>query len=668
MAEGRQRGVEADGAARQRPALAAPGWCWTQRPPPSSSEPGTKVASACHSVGAGAHIACGSGRMTRDRAIALELAAVAAVDQPPVLPGLGDQGLQFAHAARTAGTPIVARAARAGDHPRARRADVVERHGEQRVDDLRRVDQAAVDGQLPGDVMGLAPGRFERHQQAGPRLRPHPVELALGDRRGGLGDDLLDQRERRRRLAARRRGVDVEQAGVVIGMQGRADRIGQPAVLADLLEQPRRRAAADHVGEQARGIIIGRGVARRREGQGQLRLLARMAADGASPPTKRAGSWPAAVPGREARRRCCLGQLHQLVMVDLAGGDQGHALPAIMRVAPVAEVVDARRRRWSIPRRGSSGPAPGPRRRPPTNRRTPCRSACRALRPAPGGRRPSPAPGRLRRNAARRIMSASSSTASGTCSAMTEAVKLVASRSVAALRSPPTSSIASLSSRARAAAGALEHHMLEQMGDAVQRRRLGARADLGEQADGGGLQAGHGMAGDPQARTRASSAASPSWLVLLPPALAERQRVDQRGDEGEQEPLDGIGKVVVGDRGGRRAACSPPGRRARSPTTSRMRLRLSGAMIPLTSPALPAGAGIGVLRPAEFDRHARPFGAAAAVGDMDEAGLARRDSRRRPSAARSRRRQWPVACRNKGRSSPIGMVGKAIGGSPWAAS
>src|SRR5436190_20585393 len=46
----------------------------------------------------------------RDRSVALELLAVAAVDQAPIGPGLGDECRQFAHAARTAGTPMVATA------------------------------------------------------------------------------------------------------------------------------------------------------------------------------------------------------------------------------------------------------------------------------------------------------------------------------------------------------------------------------------------------------------------------------------------------------------------------------------------------------------------------------------------------------------------------------
>src|SRR4030095_11921179 len=45
-----------------------------------------------------------------DRAITLKFATVTAINQAPVVPGLGDQGLQIAHAARTAGNPIVARA------------------------------------------------------------------------------------------------------------------------------------------------------------------------------------------------------------------------------------------------------------------------------------------------------------------------------------------------------------------------------------------------------------------------------------------------------------------------------------------------------------------------------------------------------------------------------
>src|SRR5687768_9680475 len=45
-----------------------------------------------------------------DGAVPFELAAVAAVDQAPIVPRLGDQGDEIRHAARAAGMPMVARA------------------------------------------------------------------------------------------------------------------------------------------------------------------------------------------------------------------------------------------------------------------------------------------------------------------------------------------------------------------------------------------------------------------------------------------------------------------------------------------------------------------------------------------------------------------------------
>src|SRR5690242_21477395 len=47
-----------------------------------------------------------------ERAVSLELLPIAAIDQTPVRPGLGNDCGEIAHAARTAGTPIVAVARR----------------------------------------------------------------------------------------------------------------------------------------------------------------------------------------------------------------------------------------------------------------------------------------------------------------------------------------------------------------------------------------------------------------------------------------------------------------------------------------------------------------------------------------------------------------------------
>ena len=53
--------------------------------------------------------------------------------------------------------------------------------------------------------------------------------------------------------------------------------------------------------------------------------------------------------------------------------------------------------------------------------------------------------------------------------------------------------------RAERRAGALERHVLEQVGDAVDLGRLVARADIDPDAERGGLQAGHVLADDAQA-------------------------------------------------------------------------------------------------------------------------------------------------------------------------
>jgi len=57
-----------------------------------------------------------------------------------------------------------------------------------------------------------------------------------------------------------------------------------------------------------------------------------------------------------------------------------------------------------------------------------------------------------------------------------------------------------------AALGALERHVFEQMGDAVDGRRLVARADADPDADGGGLDPRHRIGGDGEAAVEAGEA------------------------------------------------------------------------------------------------------------------------------------------------------------------
>ena len=181
------------------------GRCWTQRPPPSSSEPGTKVASGSQSSRAGAHIACGSGRTTLNVAVALELLAIAAIDQAPVGPRLGDQRGEVAHAARTAGTPMVAVAARPAKH-RSRRPLAPLPGSPRRA--ARRPRPARPAGRKPP---AAAPRRTPaRHGVSRCISSPaaaraaDPLELALGHAADAVAQDLVDQLRRRRRPRAAR--------------------------------------------------------------------------------------------------------------------------------------------------------------------------------------------------------------------------------------------------------------------------------------------------------------------------------------------------------------------------------------------------------------------------------------------------------------------------------
>src|SRR5688500_12352687 len=109
MAERRQRGVEAHIAARQRPVA--------RHRAVLDPTPAAFLIRSGHEgrvrVPVGARRRphrLGLGPDHRDRAVAFEFSPAAAVDQPPIVPRLGDQRGEIAHAARAAGTPMLARA------------------------------------------------------------------------------------------------------------------------------------------------------------------------------------------------------------------------------------------------------------------------------------------------------------------------------------------------------------------------------------------------------------------------------------------------------------------------------------------------------------------------------------------------------------------------------
>ena len=187
--------------------------------------------------------------------------------------------------------------------------------------------------------MGLAPRALHRHQQAGPGLGADPVDLALADGLGGVGDDLLDQLGRGGALAARGGGVDREQADVAIGIEARIDGVGEAAILAQLLEQARRHAAADRVREQPRGVIIRMELGRAGEAEREMGLVAGGAADPVA----------AGKAGGLGRRRWCrrklaeqaVGELDEPGMIRPCRRRPDERLPArYWLCAPVVEIVD----------------------------------------------------------------------------------------------------------------------------------------------------------------------------------------------------------------------------------------------------------------------------------------------------------------------------------------
>ena len=191
-----------------------------------------------------------------------------------------------------------------------------------------------------------------------------------------------------------------------------------------------------------------------------------------------------------------LGERDQGLVIDLAGGDQDQAAGAIEVAAPGVEIVDLDRGDARLVAEDRAAERlVGIGGRPEIVEDDVRRRVARLAQFLQHDLLLAGEVGRAR-NAGAATMSESSSMPSGRCSASREAVKLVPSRSVQALRSPPTSSTASLDLARRAAARALEHHMLEQMGEAVEPRRLVARAGIGVEADRDGLEAGHRPARD----------------------------------------------------------------------------------------------------------------------------------------------------------------------------
>ena len=153
-----------------------------------------------------------------------------------------------------------------------------------------------------------------------------PVELVGDD-----VDDFLDPLGR----AAR---ADPEQARVAVALLEGRDLVGQPAFLADALEQARRHSAAEQRVEHREGVtaLVAHRQARRAEQHvGLLGVVddrvdrGREARPFRHRPRRAAGE----------RREGLTGQAHDLVVVDVAGHRDEHRRGRVARVAPGHQLV-----------------------------------------------------------------------------------------------------------------------------------------------------------------------------------------------------------------------------------------------------------------------------------------------------------------------------------------
>src|SRR4051812_38104312 len=147
------------------------------------------------------------------------------------------------------------------DHGKCRRAAQLVEREHLHVVDGHRVDvaQDLVDGhQLAIDELGLSepahprPGVLETEHETATHLTLAAVELLHADAAGGgCGELLAAELEHLTRAVGMAAGVDAEHSGVGVVRGKRVDGVGEAALLAHLLEEPRRHAATERGVEHA---------------------------------------------------------------------------------------------------------------------------------------------------------------------------------------------------------------------------------------------------------------------------------------------------------------------------------------------------------------------------------------------------------------------------------
>ena len=141
------------------------------------------------------------------------------------------------------------------------------------LNDLAAWNDAAEHRELTGDLLGACARRFQCSQHRHFHLRLGARELGFVEILRRLRQAIQAHRDELGKLAPAARGIKAEQAGVQIGPVEGMNCIGEAALLAHFLEQPRGHAAADDVGKDMRGILILIGVGYALEADDDMSLL-----------------------------------------------------------------------------------------------------------------------------------------------------------------------------------------------------------------------------------------------------------------------------------------------------------------------------------------------------------------------------------------------------------
>ena len=216
-------------------------------------------------------------------------------------------------------------------------------------------DRASVEHHLAGDLAGTRRRAFLAHQQLGADLGAGAVDFLLVNGFRRLAQLVEDDGHQRRQLVAAGRRMDAEDAGIGKTPVEGIDRIAETAMFAHFLEQARRHAAAENVGKDLRTVEVAHVIGLALETEQDLRVhqvagFAHVAAD-------IAGGFEH---GRRARRHRQAGEtLFHLFgegrMIDGAGRDHEHPVRRVIARKIVADL--ARREALDRFRRAEDRPA-----------------------------------------------------------------------------------------------------------------------------------------------------------------------------------------------------------------------------------------------------------------------------------------------------------------------